>query len=814
MAEQARVVVIGGGITGVSVAYHLAEAGWTDVLLVEKASLTAGATSQAAGLVTAFNPSSTMLEWRRYSIELYRRLAAFSAVGSVRLASSPEQLKELERTASRARGVGLDVGVISAEEARRLLPAISPDSLYGAVHLPGDGYLDPHTATFALADAARKLGVRIRQNTRVTGFELGRGREIRRVLVDHADPIDTELVVNAAGLWAPRVAEMLDLFIPSTPVDHQHVALKAVPGHQLPDDMPAFRDPDNLVYGKAEHGGMLFGGYENEPNARWLEGVPWEHAASSLPPDWDRFQPLMEGAIRRFPFLADAEAVRLVCHPDAMTPDANPLIGPMPGLRGFWVAAGLSLNGFGGGGGIGRAVARWIVDGDPGVDVAPYRAWRFAETYRDAGFAAALARETYADYYRLRFPYDAEVAGRPRRLSALHPRLEAAGAVFGTKAGWERADLHRPGQPWVRNGRIDRSRGWEKPDWFDRVGEEHRAVRERVGVIDLSSFGKIDVSGPGALALLQRVAANDVDRPVGSAIYTQFLDANGGIVADVTVSRNDAERFRVVTGSGYLAADLGWLVARAADEPRIGNVTIDDRTDAWSVIGLWGPRARDVLGELTNEPVDDAALPLRQARSIGVGGFGVTATRLSYAGELGWELMVEPANAIEVWDRLLAAGAAHGIEPIGYRALESLRLEKGYRYFGAELTPRETPFEAGLERFVQFDKPGGFVGRDALVARRAEEPDGPARRLRTLVIGGDDWLPIYGGEAVRLEGKVVGRLRSAAFGYTVGRTIGTTYLPADTSEGAAIEIDVFSDRTLAAVAADVIVDPTAARMRG
>jgi sarcosine dehydrogenase len=270
MAEQARVVVIGGGITGVSVAYHLAEAGWTDVLLVEKASLTAGATSQAAGLVTAFNPSSTMLEWRRYSIELYRRLAAFSAVGSVRLASSPEQLKELERTASRARGVGLDVGVISAEEARRLLPAISPDSLYGAVHLPGDGYLDPHTATFALADAARKLGVRIRQNTRVTGFELGRGREIRRVLVDHADPIDTELVVNAAGLWAPRVAEMLDLFIPSTPVDHQHVALKAVPGHQLPDDMPAFRDPDNLVYGKAEHGGMLFGGYENEPNARWL----------------------------------------------------------------------------------------------------------------------------------------------------------------------------------------------------------------------------------------------------------------------------------------------------------------------------------------------------------------------------------------------------------------------------------------------------------------------------------------------------------------------------------------------------------------
>jgi 4-methylaminobutanoate oxidase (formaldehyde-forming) len=820
VTEQARVVVIGGGITGVSVAYHLAEAGWTDVLLLEKAGLTAGATSQAAGLVTAFNPSSTMLAWRRYSIELYGRLGAFSAVGSVRLASSPEQLKELERTASRARGVGLDVGVISAGEARRLTPAISPSSLYGAVHLPGDGYLDPHGATHALAAEARRLGVRVRQNSRVTGFEMGPGprREIRRVLVDNGDPIDTELVVNAAGLWAPRVAEMLDLFIPSTPVDHQHVALKAVPGNELPNDMPAWRDPDNLVYGKAEHGGMLFGGYEAEPRARWLEGVPWDHAATALAPDWERFQPLMEGAIRRFPFLADAEAVRLVCHPDAMTPDANPLIGPMPGVRNFWVAAGLSLNGFGGGGGIGRAVARWIVDGDPGVDVAPYRAWRFASTYADPEFAAALARETYADYYRLRFPYDAEVAGRPRRLSPLHQRLEAAGAVFGTKAGWERADLHRPGRPPTRNGRIERSRGWDRPDWFDRVGEEHRAVRERVGLIDLTSFGKIEVSGPGALALLQRAAANDCDRPVGSTVYTQLLDERGGIVADVTATRLAADRFRVLTGSGYLAADLGWLVARAGDDPPIDDVEIRDATDDWAVIGLWGPRARDVLGAVADAPVDDAALPLRQAQTIrigtGAGAAEVLATRLSYAGELGWELTIRPSDAVAVWDALTAAGRPHGIEPVGYRALESLRLEKGYRYFGAELTPRETPYEAGMERFVRLDKAGGFVGRDALLARRESEPNGPARRLRTVVLGGAEWIPVYGGEAVRVDGEVVGRLRSAAFGYTVGRTIGTAYLPAGTLEGATIEVDVFADRIAATVAADVLVDPTGARMRG
>jgi glycine cleavage system aminomethyltransferase T/glycine/D-amino acid oxidase-like deaminating enzyme len=813
VTDQARVVVIGGGITGVSVAYHLAEAGWTDVLLVEKAGLTAGATSQAAGLVTAFNPSSTMLAWRRYSIELYGRLGVFSAVGSVRLSSSPEQLKELQRTASRARGVGLDVEVISAQEARRLLPAISPESLYGAVYLPGDGFLDPHGATHALAAAAREKGVRIRTNTRVTGFELGPRREIRRVLVDNGEAIDTELVVNAAGLWAPRVAEMVDVFIPSTPVDHQHVALKVVPGHELPNDMPCFRDPDNLVYGKAEHGGMLFGGYENEPHARWLDGVPWEHAATSLQPDWQRFQPLMEGAIRRFPFLADAEAVRLVCHPDAMTPDANPLVGPMPGVRGFWVAAGLSLNGFGGGGGIGRTVAAWITTGDPGVDVAPYRAWRFADTYRDSEFAAALARETYADYYRLRFPYDAEVAGRPRRLSPLHSRLEAAGAVFGTKAGWERADLHRPGEPWTRNGRMSRERGWARPDWIERVGEEHGAVRERVGLIDLTSFGKIEMSGPGALALLQRTAANDVDRPVGSAIYTQFLDENGGIVADVTATRLGNDRFRVLTGAGYLAADLGWLVDRAGDDQPIDEVEVRDGTDDWAIVGLWGPRARDVLGAVTSNPVDDAALPIRQVRAVRIGQAKVLATRLSYAGELGWELTVAPNEAGAVWDALVAAGAEHGIEPVGYRALESLRLEKGYRYFGAELTPRENPFEAGMDRFVRLDR-GDFVGRDALLAKRKAEPDGPARRLRTVLIGGSDWAPIYGGEAVRIDGDVVGRLRSAAFGYTVGRTVGTTYLPADVARGSEIEVDVFGDRIAGMVAADVLVDASGAKMRG
>ena len=408
-----------------------------------------------------------------------------------------------------------------------------------------------------------------------------------------------------------------------------------------------------------------------------------------------------------------------------MTPDANPLLGPLPGVRGFWVAAGLSLNGFGGGGGIGRAMAGWITAGDPGVDIGPYRAWRFGDVYRDPGFAAGLARETYADYYRLRYPFDADLAGRPRRLSALHGRLQEAGAVFGTKAGWERADYHDPGQPWRRAGRDQAAYGWARPPWFERVGLEARAVRERAGIIDLSSFGKIAVEGPGALGLLQRVSANDIDRPVGAVVYTQWCDERGGMVADVTVTRLADDRFRVVTGAGYLASEMAWLRSHLADAD--GPVAIRDVSGELATIGLWGPRARDVL-VAAGAPADEVgndAIPMRRARAITVGPAPVHASRISYAGELGWELTMPTDWAVVVWDRLRAAGTEFGVEPFGYRALDALRMEKGYRYFGTDLTMLDTPFEAGLGAFVRLEN-GPFIGREALVAARAAQPDGPA----------------------------------------------------------------------------------------
>src|SRR6266702_4877827 len=784
---QAGAVVIGGGITGASVAYHLAKAGLRDVHLIEKGELTSGSTCHAAGLVTQFNPSPTMMRFRRYSIELYRELGVFETVGSLRFASSKEQLMELQRGVSRARGIGLDVDLVSADEAARLMPVITKDSLYGAVWVPGDGHLDPHTATHALAKGARELGARVMTDTRVTGIELSERGAIQAVMTP-AGRIETEVVVVAGGLWGPQIATMAGAVIVSTPVDHQHAALRAVPGHEVPHDMPCFRDPDNLVYGKAEAGGVVLGGYEGDPVARWLDGAPWDHSGVSLPPDQRRFEPLLHGAARRFPFLGEAGIVKLVCHPDAMTPDANPLVGPIPGVPGLYIAAGLSLNGFGGAGGIGRALAQLITGGEAELDLYSYRPWRFGPVHRDARYAAELARESYRYYYLLRYPFDADEWGRPKRTSALHTRMQDLGAVFGAKHGWERPEHFEPGRPWRRAGADQREFGWTRPPWFDRLAEEHQAFRERAGIIDMSSFGKIELQGPGALPLLERAAGNLIDRPVGSVVYTQLLEKDGGVAADVTVTRLGEERFRVITGAGYVDSDMGWLrMQRHLNDPA---VSIREVTEELAVIGMWGPHARAILEKVTRDDVSEEGFPFMHARAIRIAGAAVFAQRVTYVGELGWELYVDPAWAGQVWDRLFAAGREFGITPGGYRVLDSLRMEKGYRYYGTDLTLLDNPLEAGLGFCVRFDK-GDFNGRDALVAARAA---GITRRLRTLLVGDQEYLTIYGGEAVYADGSIVGRLRSCAYGFTVRRNIAYSYLPVELRPGAQVEVEVFGRR--------------------
>jgi len=798
LPSRARAVVIGGGVTGTSVAYHLAQAGWRDTVLLEKADLTSGSTCHAAGLVTQFNPSPTMMRFRRYSIELYRRLGIFETVGSLRFASSREQLLEQQRGVSRARAIGLDVELVSAEHAAQLMPAISTDSLLGAVWVPTDGALDPHTATFALARAAQELGVTVLTGSRVTGMELS-GRGVVQAVQTETGRIETEVVVIACGIWAPQVAAMAGAFVVSTPVDHQHAALRAVAGAELPRDMPCFRDPDNLVYGKAESGGVVLGGYELDPNARWIDGVPWEHAGTSVPPDLRRFEPLLKGAARRFPFISEAGIVKLVCHPDAMTPDASPLLGPVPGVRGLFMAAGLSLNGFGAAGGMGKSVTELITAGESELDLYAYRPWRFGPVHRDHRYVAELAKETYRYYYFLRYPYDADEWGRPRRTSALHHRIQDLGGVFGTKQGWERPEHFDPGKPWRRAGADQRRFGWNRPPWFALQAEEHRAFRERVGIIDMTSFGKIELDGPGALALLERVCGNQIDRPVGTVVYTQLLDRRGGIAGDVTITRLGPERFRLVTGAGYVNSDLGWL--RLEQREADGAVEIRETTEDLCVIGMWGPQARTVLRTLTDDDVSEDGFPFMQGRTIRIEGFDVFAQRVTYVGELGWEFYVQPRLAVQVWDRLMAAGRTFGIRPGGYRALDSLRMEKGYRYYGTDLTLLDNPLEAGLGFCVRFDK-GDFNGRDALATARAA---GVTRRLRTLLVGDEEYLTVYGGEAVYADGSIVGRLRSCAYGFSVRRNIAYSYLPVALGPGARVEVEVFGQRVPAEVHRDAVL---------
>jgi 4-methylaminobutanoate oxidase (formaldehyde-forming) len=565
-------------------------------------------------------------------------------------------------------------------------------------------------------------------------------------------------------MWAPHVAAMVGAFTCSIPVDHQHIALHAVEGHELPHDTPCFRDTDNLVYGKAESGGVLFGGYEPNPVSRWEDGVPWDHGARALPPDHERFEQLMAGAVRRFPFLDEAGVTALVCHPDAMTPDGNPLLGPMPGVRGFWLAAGLSLNGFGGAGGLGKALAELVTSGEAEVDVQPYRPWRFGGPYRDTSFAAAGGREVYKYYYRLRYPLDVSEAGRPERHSPLHTRNESLGAVFGTKNGWERADWYEPGNPARQAGEEQRrAGGWVRPPWHDRVAIEHAAIRGRAGILDMTSFGKLELS---ELDVLERVCGARIDRPVGSVAYTQLLDERGGIVGDVTVTRLAEDRFRVITGAGAVDSDRGFLELHGA--------RVTDVSDDWAVIGLWGPAVRGTLEDF----------PFRTAQEIDVGGVRVLAQRMTYVGEYGYELYVRPDDATRVWDFLMETLQP---EPVGYQALDSLRIEKGYRYFGTDLTASDTPFDSGLAFAVAQDK-WPSLDRD------------PPTMLRTLLVGGEDYLTVYGGEAVHRDGEVIGRVRSAAYGFTVRRNVALAKLPSELGEGSEVAVDVMGELVPAVVA--------------
>jgi 4-methylaminobutanoate oxidase (formaldehyde-forming) len=812
MQNQARVVIIGGGITGCSIAYHLAKMGWTDVVLVDKGELTSGSTWHAAGLVTQFHTSPTLMRLRIDSINLYRQLQAetgpsvgWHEVGSLRLASSRDHFKYLQRQIGQAKALGMEVEMISPAEALRIFPAMTGADLYGALYIPGDGHLDPSGVTLELARQARQMGIKLHTGIRVTGLEFSPTGAVTQVNTDHG-PIKTEIVVNAAGMWGRQVGRMAGVNLPITPLIHQHLATKPIPGHELPPDTPVLRDPYHLFYMREEVRGFLIGGFEVEPKAWSVEGVPWDFTQKLLPSDWGLFDPIMEGATRRIPMLAQAEILHLINGPEGITPDSRPLVGPVPGRPGFFVACGLSHTGFGAGGALGDIVAQWIVNGEPDSNVSELNVRRFGPIYADPAYAAERARESYKYYYELRYPFDENEWARLRRLSPLDNRLQALGAVFGEKNGWERVNYFEPGQSGRRAGAEQGTWGWGKPPYFEQIGQEHQAVRERVGLFDLTSFGKIEVRGPGALALLQRLADNNVDKPIGSLIYTQFLNARGGIESDLTITRLGEDHFRIITGSNFVAGDLGWITMHL---PSDGSVEVKEVTEAWACLGLWGPRARYVLQAVTRSDVSNEAFPYLSARTIEIAGAEMLAARVSYVGELGWELYIAPGQAGQVWDTLMSAGRAYGIQPAGYKVLDSLRLEKGYRYWSADITPTDNPLEAGLGFCVRFDK-GDFMGREALLKIKAE---GLQQRLCTLTMGGEVGL-LYGGEPIYAHSRSVGRIRSGGYGYTVGRNIGLAYLPLElAAQGTGLEVEIFGERVGAAVVADVLYDPRGVRLR-
>jgi 4-methylaminobutanoate oxidase (formaldehyde-forming) len=820
VVDHARAVIIGGGVGGTSVAYHLAERGWTDIVLVDRAELTSGSTFHSAGLVGQLRSSVTLTTMMMYGASLYRRLKELTGVdpswhevGSLRLASSVARFEELQRQASWAKTFGLPLELITPEEAKERFPLMSTDGVLGAVWLPTDGWLDPSGLAMALAAGARQQGVTIRTNTRVVAVGSERGR-VTGVTVELKDgsreEVRADVVVNAGGMFAPEIGRLAGITIPIIPMAHQYLVTEPMDG--VHPGLPQLRDPDNLVYFREEVGGLCMGGYEREPAPWSLDGVPADFNGKLLAPDWPRFEPIMAGAVRRVPSIEGAGVSRVINGPEGFTPDNEFILGESD-LRGFFVAAGFSAHGIAGAGGVGRQVASWIVDGEPELDLWHMDIRRFGGGHwRSREWTLARTTEVYATYYDIHYPNEERQAGRPLRVSPTYERLERLGAVFGEKSGWERVNWFGPSADDERFGgraalETLRPRGWAGQHWDPSIAAESLATRQAAGLFDETSFAKLEVVGGGAVAFLQRMAANDVDVPVGRVVYTSLLNRRGGIDCDLTITRLAPDRFFLVTGTAFGQHDLAWLRIHLPDD---GSVQLTDVTSARVCFGVWGPRARDILAPLTTDDLGDAAFPFLNGRSITVGRVPLLALRVTYVGELGWELYAPSEFGPALWDTLMDAGRPHGLTPAGYRAIDALRLEKGYRVWSSDITPDETPFEAGLGFAVALDKGVDFIGRDALVAAKAA---GPRKRLRCLVL--DDPRSIcLGNEPVRIDGAIVGRVTSGGYGYAVERSIAYAYLPPDAPVGTRGEIDVFGEWIGFEAVREPLWDPAGERIRG
>jgi glycine cleavage system T protein len=801
---QARAVVIGGGVGGASILYWLTRLGWEDVVLCERADLTSGSTFHSAGLVGQLRGSLSLTKMMMSSVELYRTLetevgleTGWHEVGSLRLASSKERMEELRRQAGWAKTFGLPLELVSPAEAKELFPPMTEEGVLGAAYLPTDGYIDPSQLTFALAEGARKRGAEIDTNTLVTGIGVANGR-VTNVETTKGE-IETEIVVNAGGMFAGEIGRMVGVNVPVVPMAHEYLITRP---NGVPLEVPTMRDPSLLVYFRGESGGLVMGGYERHPAPWGLDGIPEDFNGKLLAEDWDRFEELLTNAVVRVPDLEDAEVVKLINGPEAFTPDGEFILGESD-VRGFWVAAGFCAHGLAGAGGMGRLVAEWIVEGVPSLDVWEMDSRRFGRHYASRAYTLARTIEVYSTYYDVKYPGQERKAGRPLRLAPTYERLKELGASFGEKSGWERANWFEPN---AEGGNESlRPRGWAGQIWSPAIGAEHRACREAAALFDETSFAKIEVFGPGAAEFLERLCDNTVDRDVGTVTYTQMLNPRGGIECDFTVTRLAEERFRIVTGTAFGQHDSAWIRSHAPDD---GSVHVEDVTSRYACLGLWGPAAREILQPFVETDLSNERFSYMHAREIAVGPVPCMALRVTYVGELGWELYCPTEFGLRLWDTIWEAGRQHGLVAGGYKAIDSLRLEKGYRVWGADITPDETPWEAGLGFAVKLDK-GDFLGRDALIATK----ETVERKLACLVLA-DAHSVALGSEPVRIDGETVGRVTSGGYGYTVERSIAYAYVPAGTAEpGQPVEVEIFGDWVAGEIAAEPLWDPAGERIR-
>ncbi|MCW2907301.1 MAG: Sarcosine dehydrogenase [Actinomycetia bacterium] len=764
--SRAQVVIVGGGVTGCSIAYHLAHLGWTDVVLLEQHQLTAGTTWHAAGLITSAGMTDeTALFFSRYSRDLYTRLeqetghsTGFRPVGHISLATTPRRQEALRREAAWMHGFGVEDVEISPGELAGMWPLARTDDVLSAFYVADEGRADPVGVATSLAKGARQLGVRVVEGVAATGVET-RGRRVCAVLTD-AGRIETEVVVNAAGMWARQFGALAGVGVPLQAAEHYYLLTDTVPG--MDPDLPVVEDPDNYGYYRPEGDGMLVGLFEPVAAPWSLDGVPAGFSFGKISPDWERMEPFLGPALDRIPVLSETGVRTFFCGPESFTADVRPLLGPAPELDGYFVAAGLNSLGILSGGGVGSMLAHWIVDGVPPVDATSVAIDRTHAYETSRRFRAERTVEQLGVLFGdAVWPAWKPSTGRNVRRSVLHDRLAAAGGHFAASAGWEFAEWYASAED-APAPRLD----WGRPASHAVVGREHAAVREAAGLLDMSLMAKLVVQGPDAAAVLSRLSANDVTAGLGRLVYTQWLNEAGGIVADVTVTWLEPEKFLVIA-SDLIHRRIEPLIRRATRPGEF--LTVTDVTSGTTLLSVQGPASRTLIGRLTDADLSNEAFPYLTARQIHAGYAPVLALRVTYVGELGWELHVPAEYAAGVYDDLVAAGRDLGFRLVGLSAMSSLRLEKGYRDMGVDIDNTDNPLEAGLGFAVAWDKPGGFTGRDALLEAREQ---GPPRRRVVSLLAEDPAADLFGNEPVFLGDEWVGYVRAAAYGYAVGGAVG------------------------------------------